>query len=311
MSDTATPENPGLLNWVLLLLLGVIWGSAFMSMTIALDGFGPRMLAASRVLFAALALNILGAMIGQPITAIRKLDGRRAWTIIFAIGAIALAMPMLMLTWGQQHVPSAFAGVAMGAVPLLVLPLVYIFSPEEGIGPRRIIGMIVGFIGLAVLIGPSAFSGTGSDLAFWGRLACICAACGYAIGSVLTRRAPKMPPIALASGTMTAAALIIVPFALLTEEFPTDFTIRPSIALLYAALLPTALGAIIRVRVITTAGSLFMNITSYMVPVWSVIFGITLMGESLPAQLYTALALILLGSFISQSRAIMAAVKRA
>jgi drug/metabolite transporter (DMT)-like permease len=109
---------------------------------------------------------------------------------------------------------------------------------------------------------------------------------------------------------MTAAALFVVPFALMTEDLPTDFTIRPSLALLYAALLPTALGAIIRVRVITTAGSLFMNITSYMVPVWSVIFGILLMGEKLPAQLYTALALILLGIFISQSRAILTALRK-
>ncbi|MGB7316427.1 MAG: DMT family transporter [Planktotalea sp.] len=310
MRHAPTPENPGLINWLLILMLGIIWGAAFMSMTVALEGFGPRMVAAGRLGFAALALLILGALIGQPVTAISRTAGARGWLFVCTIGAIALAMPMLMLTWGQQHVPSAFAGVAMGTVPLLVLPLVYIFSPEEGIGPRRIIGMAVGFIGLAILVGPGAFDSTQSNLTLWGRLACLCAACGYAIGSVLTRRAPRMPPIALAAGTMSAAALIIVPFAFLTEDLPDSFSLRPSLALLYAALLPTALGAIIRVRVITTAGSLFMNITSYMVPVWSVIFGITLMNEQLPPQLFFALAIILLGIFISQSRQIMAALRR-
>jgi drug/metabolite transporter (DMT)-like permease len=83
-----------------------------------------------------------------------------------------------------------------------------------------------------------------------------------------------------------------------------------SLAVLYAALFPTAIGALIRVRVITTAGSLFMNITSYMVPVWSVIFGVILLREDLPAQLYTALALILVGIFITQSRSILAALRK-
>ena len=310
MSNAPTPENPGLVNWLLIVFLGVIWGAAFMAISTALDGYGPRLFTASRLAIAAIALNILGAIIGQPITAIHKTAGARGWVFICLIGTIALAMPLSLLSWGQQHVPSAFAGVAMSTVPILVMPLVYIFSPEEGIGPRRVIGMIIGFIGLIILVGPGAFEKSDSVLVFWGQMACIACACGYAVGSILTRRAPKMPPIAFASGTLTVAACLTVPFALLTEPLPTSLPLKPSAALIYAALLPTALGAIIRVRVITTAGSLFMNITSYMVPVWSVIFGIALMGEDLPAQLYTALALILLGIFISQSRAIFAALRR-
>lgn len=310
MIQAPSPENPGLLNWLLILSLGVIWGGAFMSMSLALEGSGPSWVAAGRLGFAALALLVLGAALGQPVTAIHKAGGARAWLFVSAIGTVALAMPLTMLSWGQQFVPSAFAGVAMGTVPLLVLPLVYLFSPDEGIGPRRIIGLILGFLGLLVLVGPGAFAQSGGEMTLWGQLACICAACGYAIGSVLTRRAPKMPPLALAAGTMSVAACLIVPFAYATEPLPETYTLRPALALLYAALFPTALGAIIRVRVITTAGSLFMNMTSYMVPVWAVIFGIAIMNETLPAQLYTALALILLGIFISQSRAILAALKR-
>ena len=310
MSNTPTPENPGLLNWLLIVILGVIWGTAFLSTAIALEGFGPRAVAAGRIAIAAFALNILGSALGQPITSIAKQAGARGLLFVTLIGTFALALPLTSLTWGQQHVPSAFAGVAMATVPILVLPLVYFFSPDEGIGPRRIIGMAIGFVGLLLLIGPGAFAEPGSNLVFWGRLACIACACGYAVGSVLTRRAPAMPPIALAAGTMTVAAFITVPLALFTEELPKTLELRPSLALLYAALLPTALGAVIRVRVITTAGSIFMNMTSYMVPVWSVIFGVILLREELPAQLYTALALILVGIFIAQSRAIMAALRK-
>lgn len=293
-----TPEKPGLMNWVLILTLGVIWGSAFLSVRITLDGFSALQTAAGRTALAAVTLTLIGSAMGQPP---HRLPGRRAYGFAAAIGAFAVALPFGLLSWGQQFVPSAFAGVAMGAVPLLVLPLVYVFSPEEGIGPRRITGMTLGFLGLLVLIGRGAFE-TESPGSFAGQLACIGAALCYAAGSVATRRAPKMPPIAFATVTLITAALILAPLALLIDGWPRAWPQSPTTALLYAAIFPTALAAVIRVRVITTAGSLFMSNTSYMVPVWSVIFGITLLDEALPPGLYAGLALILAGIAISQSR---------
>ena len=78
--------------------------------------------------------------------------------------------------------------------------------------------------------------------------------------------------------------------------------------MLYAALFPTALASVIRVRVITTAGSIFMSIVDYMVPLWSVFFGILFLSEALPARLFAALALILAGTGIAQSRQILSAL---
>jgi len=102
-----------------------------------------------------------------------------------------------------------------------------------------------------------------------------------------------MPPLAFATACLLVAAVVLVPIP------P-----RPTAALILAALLPTAAATVIRVRVITTAGSLFMSLTSYQVPIWSVLFGVLLLGEALPPQLFIALALILLGIAVSQSRAI-------
>lgn len=294
-----SPQNPGLLNWILVSSLGIIWGAAFMSVSLSLDGYPPWTVSAARVGIASIVLTALGSAMGQ---SLRTIPSARAWFYVAMIGLGSTALPMSMLSWGQQFVPSAFAGVAMGAVPLLVLPLVYVFSPEEGIGPRRIIGIVLGFVGLYILIGPNATEAAGHPFEPYGRLACIAAAACYATGSVITRRAPAMPPIAFASASMIVAATALVPAALVLEGWPQEFPVGPSVALLYAALLPTALAAIIRVRVITTAGSVFMSITSYMVPVWSVIFGASLMNETLPSQLFAALGIILTGIAISQSR---------
>lgn len=297
---TPTPEHPGLVNWLLILSLGIVWGTAFMSISLALEGYGPWTVAAMRTTLGGLALLAAGRIMGQPLSTI---PGRKGWAAVTATGITSAALPFVLLAWGLQHIPSAFAGVAMGAVPLLVLPLVYLFSPEEGIGPKRIAGVALGFVGLAILIGPGAFEG-GGDLTGLGRLACLGAAACYGISSVLTRRAPKMPPIAFAAGTLLFASVILLPIAIIADGWPHGPTLTATAALIYLALFPTGLAALVRVRVITTAGSIFMSLVSYMVPIWSVIFGIALLGEDLPGQLFFALALILAGIGLSQWRSL-------
>ncbi|GAB5449058.1 DMT family transporter [Gymnodinialimonas sp.] len=294
----ASPTSPGLTNWLLIISLGVIWGTVFMGTSLALEGISIWWVAAGRLAVAAAFLLPLGALMGQGLGTIR---GARAWGFSTVIGVGAYALPMTLLAWGLTYVPSAFAGVAMGAIPLMVLPLVAIFSREEGIGPRRIIGVCLGFIGLVLLVGPGALE----DGTLTGRLACIGGAACYAAGSIMTRRAPKMPPVAFAGATLLMGAVAMVPLAWVIDGPPHVTQASAAWALLYTAIFPTALAAILRVRVITTAGSLFMSFTSYMIPVWAVLLGVTLMGESLPPQLFWALGLILAGIGISQSRTLL------
>ncbi|MEM8980461.1 MAG: DMT family transporter [Pseudomonadota bacterium] len=300
----ASPQNPGLLNWVLISILGVVWGSAFMSMSLALEGYSPLSVATYRVLLGAIVLVGLGRMVGQPVSKIWTQAGVSGLRYAFGLGILTVAAPFLFLTWGLQFVPSAFAGVAMGALPVLILPLVYVFAPDEGIGPRRIIGVLMGFAGLLVLIGPNAWNFNLDRPTAFGQLACFGAVGCYAVGSIITRRAPKMPPISFAAGTLVAGAMMLVPLALIKEGLPHFDMSRATLALLYLALMPTGLAAVIRLSVITTAGSVFMSLTNFQVPVWAVIFGIVLLDEALPPQLFAGLALILTGIAIAQSRAL-------
>jgi len=303
-----SPEHPGALNWALVTSLGVIWGAAFMGQALALEGFGPFAVAALRTAVGAVALLALAAALGQGPAALARAGGVRGMATVGLLGVTTVAAPFALLAWGLQHVPSAFAGVTMGAVPLLILPLVAIFSPEEGIGPRRLMGVGLGFLGILLLVGPGALAG-GSEMLLPGRLACLGAATCYAASSVITRRAPAMPPVGFAAGTIVVGAVVLLPVMVAREGWPTAAPGGPTGALVLTALFPTALAAAIRVRVITTAGSLFMSLTSYMVPVWSVIFGVTLLGEALEPTLLAGLALILSGIAIAQSRALIARVR--
>jgi len=198
----------------------------------------------------------------------------------------------------------------MGAVPLLLLPLAWAFLPEEGIGPRRILGLASGFVGLAILIGGGVFEAT-SPLTPWGRIACVGAAFCYAVGSIVTRRAPAVSPVAFATGSIALGALILVPLAWALDGPPGWPGPRAGLAILYSALFPTALCFVLRVQVIRSAGSVFMSLVSYLVPVWAVIFGLWLGSEALSGRFFAALALILAGIAISQSRALADWARRA
>lgn len=306
MAAPPSPAAPGALNWLLITVLSVVWGAAFLATARALEGFGPWTVAAGRTLIGGAALLAVGLALGQGPD---KIPGRRGWAFVVALGLLSTAMPFTLLSFGLRHVPSAFAGVAMGSVPLLVLPLVALFSPDEGIGPRRVLGILLGFAGLLALIGPDAFGPGQSPHGLAGQLACMGAAGCYAMGSVATRRAPAMPAPSLGAGLLLVASAILVPIALWREGWPTAWPPGPTAALLLLGIVPTAMAAVLRIRVVTTAGALFMSLTSYLVPLWAVLFGIVLGGETLPANLYAALGLILAGIAVAQSRALLAAFR--
>ena len=117
-----------------------------------------------------------------------------------------------------------------------------------------------------------------------GRLVCVTATLCYGIGSILTRRAPAMPPLALAGGMLLVATAILAPLALIFEGLPDVAVSRATLALVFVGLLPTGIAFYLRIRIIQSAGMIFMSLVAYIVPVWAVIFGISLMGD--PEQQY-------------------------
>lgn len=281
-------------DWLSILFLGVVWGGTFMVVSFALRGYGPVTVATARVVLGAIALMTLAVILGRP------MPGRepRLWAYILPIGLLSSALPFTLLSWGQSYVPSAFAGLSMAAVPLFVLPLAYLFA-DEILSKNKVMGFGLGFIGTLVLLGPEVFTGGALVLP---RLACIAAALCYACGSVLTRRCPKIDPITLAAPSLTIGAVPLIPIMLLTEGMPAWQGGIPGAAIIVLGIVPTALAALLRVSVIRSAGSGFMTLTSYQVPVWSVIFGVAILEEALPLRFFAALLLILFGLLLSQRR---------
>ncbi|MDN5787302.1 DMT family transporter [Pseudorhodobacter sp.] len=288
-------QSPTRRDWFSILFLGVLWGGTFMVVSIALRGYGPTTVATARVTLGAFALVLLCLALGR-----RPLPRWDAvlWRYLLPIGVLSSALPFFLLAWAQSFVPSAFAGLSMAAVPLFVLPLAYVFA-GEAINRMKVIGFGLGFLGTLVLLGPEVVEGGPLVLP---RLACIGAALCYAFASILTRRCPPIDPITLATTSLIIGAIPLLPLMFVTEGRPHYAGSVPGIAIIGLGLLPTALAAFLRVSVIRSAGSSFMTLTSYQVPLWSMFFGGVILSEVIPHRFYLALGLILAGLFLSQRR---------
>jgi len=289
MTTQPTPAN-----WFSIAALGLIWGATFMVVAIALEGYGPLTVACARTTLGAVALLALMVLLKRPLPDFTP--QMRGYLI--AIGLLNTALPFALLSWGQQYVPSAFAGISMAALPLFVLPLAHFFTDEK-MSLRNTLGVMMGFTGAIVLIGPGVLRlGTGWEPL--GQLACIAASISYAVSSIMTRRCPPIDPISMAALLLTIGSAALIPAMLVFEGVPSMGDARPTIAIIVLGFIPTALAALIRVATIRSAGAIFMTLVNYQVPLWSMVFGVIVLSEVLPLRFFVALGLILIGLAISQ-----------
>lgn len=283
-------------SWIMVAMLGLIWGGTFLVIELALEGITPLWLAAGRIGFAALITLLVWRAFGGRLW----LSEARSWGGLAAVGALSTAVPFMLLSWGQQHVTSGFAGVSMAGVALLVLPLAHVFVPGERMTLRRALGFVIGFVGIVLLIGAQAFESTGAQAETLGRIACVAAASCYAVSSVIMRRLPAIDAVGLSAVPLVIGTALVVPLAFLAEGPPPMPDAKTLGILAFLGIVPTAGATFLRVYVIRTAGPVFMSLTNYQVPIWSVVLGALLLNEPLPSSLLLALALILSGVGLSQ-----------
>ena len=293
--------KPTLGNWIALICLGAIWGGSFMGAKLALTSFGPMTVALLRLTLASVVLLIIALASGRKFPGFSTSADRRIWVHIAIMGLITNAVPFSLLNWGQLYVSSGFAGVTMAVVPLLVLPLSHFILKSNEMAPQKVIGFIIGFIGIIVLIGPTQLiTSTGANLEPVARIACISAALCYGLGAINTRLCPPVSIMVYSTGGLVVGTLFLLPIALLIEGVPQWPETTALIATIYLGLFPTALATILLVGIINSAGPAFMSMVNYQVPLWAIAFGIIFLGEKVPTSFIAALGLIMLGLAVSQ-----------
>jgi drug/metabolite transporter (DMT)-like permease len=295
-------KAPTLTNWFHLIVLGIVWGGTFLVATIALRGYGPITVACARTTLGAVSLLLLMRIVKAP------WPTKDAWPVLVRMGAFSTAFPFMLLSWGLLHVNSSFAGVTMAAVPLFILPLAHLFS-DDPLTLRRGFGVSLGFAGIVVLIGPSALS-LGGGIVLLGQFACLGAALCYSISSIQTRNCPPVDPITMSAVSLLVGSAILIPLMLFVEGVPDWQGSEAVLAIVFLGLVPTAFATLLRVVIIRSAGSVFMTLVNFMVPLWAVLLGAAILFEPIPQTMFAATALILSGMFISQFNRIIGIFRR-
>lgn len=289
-------------NWLMLGALVVLWGSAFAFAKLAVETIAPEWTMAGR-LIAGAALLLPFALLAHK----RPPLGARGWTWLVALALIGNIAPFLTISWGQQHISSALAGILIGFTPLATLLIARTFLPEERITPFRLAGFLVGFAGLVIVVGPDALADIATASGGDKRLAqgaVLAGAFFFACNNVMARLAPDMPLLAKSSGVMLAGALIgtAIAGAMTPPAALSDASAASLGGLAGLGVFSTGLAAIVFFRLVDRAGPTFVSLTNYLVPVFAAVTGFVLFGEELKPAVLGGFVLILAGIALSEWR---------
>jgi drug/metabolite transporter (DMT)-like permease len=277
-------------EWLLLLALSVLWGGSFFFAKVAVQEIPPLTLVLGRVGLAAVALSLLVRARGHRLPSLGAHGGA-----FLVMGLINNLIPFSLLFWGQTRIGSGLAAILNATTPLFAVGLAHFVTRDERVTASRLGGVLAGLLGVLVLVGPAAVRGLGHDAL--AQLACLAAACSYAVAGLFGRRFRGDPPLVTAAGQVTATAVLVLPVAALVDR-PWQGP-APSLAAWGAvaglALLSTALAYIIYFRVLATAGATNLLLVTFLIPVSALLLGTGILGERLEPRQLAGMAFIGLG----------------
>ena len=272
-------------DWARLTTLSLLWSGAFFLTEVALEELPPLTLVLGRIGFAALALHGILWLRGERVAA-----SARLWGAFLVMGALNNFLPFSLIVSGQVHIEGGLAAILNGTTPLFSVVLAHFLTAEERLSAGRVAGLLLGLGGVALLVGPSALAGLGAQ--GWAQLAVLAAAASYACAAFYGRRFRGLSPLVIAAGQLTAAALLILPLALL---FDRPWTLQPGLttwaAWLGLALPATALGYVIYFRILASAGATNLMLVTLLTP-GAVLLGALFLDERIGASSIAGMLLI-------------------
>ena len=291
-------------EWTLLVVLSVLWGGSFFFVEVALDALTPLAIVLGRVGIAAVALLVLVYLQGE------RMPGAPAvWGAFFVMGALNNVVPFGLIVWGQQHIESGLASILNATTPLFTVVLAHFLAAGERMTANRLIGVLAGIGGVALLIGPEALRGLG--LYGIGQVAVLGAALAYACAGIYGRRLKHLPTTVAAAGMLTASTVMALPLALALEgppQLPASATVWG--AMLGLALLSTALAYLIYFRLLAAAGPTNLLLVTFLIPVSALALGVAVLGEAVSWNAVAGMALIFLGLAAVDGRAVTVLTRR-
>jgi len=300
-SSSAPTQNDqhSLFDWLRLLGVAVLWGTAFILLKIAVTEIPPTTLVMGRLWIGAIALLLWMSIRGQKLPPLWPKPDRR-WLWFAILGFTGAMAPFALVSWGQQSLDSALVGILMAIMPLTTAALAHVFVPGEAMTLRKFAGFMLGLVGVALLMGPSALQDIGGPASV-AQLAVILGAVFYAVQAVLVRNLPTTRPSVAAAGLLICAAMMITPFgvyAALSMDMPSP---KALLSLLALGLGSTGLGGIVLMMIIRDNGPSFLSLSNYIMPLIAVLVGLAF-GEKLGLTVWVGFAVILAGLALARQK---------
>lgn len=286
----AINRTMGAMEWGLLVGLSFVWGGSFVLNAVALEALPPFTVVLVRVASAALALHLLVRALGLSLAV-----GGGTWAAFCVMGAINNAIPFSLIVSGQTQIAAGLAAILNASTPFWTILFANLFTADEKMTANRLLGVVVGIAGVAVMVGPSLLGGLGLNVL--AQLAIVGAAMSYGMAGVYGRRFRGRPPLVVATGQVTASTAMLLPVACLVDR-PWTLPlpgVEVWLALAALGLVCTAFAYIIFFRLLASAGATNLALVTLLVPVFAILFGVTLLGESLGWRQLGGMALIACG----------------
>lgn len=286
--------------WLLLIVLSLLWGGSFFFAEIALIELPPFTVVLGRVGIAALVLNILVVATGHCMP-----TGLRLWGAFLVMGTLNNLIPFSLIIWGQTEITSGLASILNATTPLFAVIVAHVLTHDEKLTANRIGGIVSGFLGVILMIGPAALKGLGAEAL--AQLAVLTAALTYSFASIFGRRFKGLPPTVIASGQVTCSTVLMIPLVLIIDR---PWTLpAPGLAtwsaLIGIAVFSTALAYILYFKILALAGATNLMLVTFLIPISALLLGFLFLGETVDAGQVIGMTLIGAGLALIDGRPII------
>jgi len=283
-------RTPKLIDYILLIILSLIWASAFFNIKIATYSFGPVTIAFLRVFFGSIPVLLLCYFKNIKIEAFSK-----DWHWFAMIGFINLVVPFFLIAYGVKSVQSNLAAILMSTTPLSSTILAHFYTKNEKFNLVKTIGILIGFSGIIFLFSDNILIDQNN---FISALLILLGSTCYVIGGVLTLKISNKKNENVTGSILIWATIILFPFVVFLEQ-PWQSTPRiDSLAsVIYLGIVPTGVAWLLRFRILTQNGLIFQSQVSYLIPIFGVILGFIFLDELITTKVLISLIAVCIGIY--------------
>ena len=283
-------RQPRLIDYTLLVVLALIWASAFFNIKIATESFGPITIAFLRVFFGSIPVLLLCFYKKIKIEAFSK-----DWYWFAIIGFVNLVLPFFLIAYGVKSVQSNLAAILMSTTPLSSTILGHFYTKNEKFNLVKTFGILIGFSGIIYLFSDNLLI---NDSNFISALLILLGSTCYVIGGVLTLKISKKKNENVTGSILIWAVLILIPFVYFIEKpWNSVPSVESTISVVYLGMVSTGVAWLLRFKILKDNGLIFQSQVSYLIPIFGTILSYIFLKEIITPKVLLSLLAVVVGIY--------------